>query len=106
VSSPEGYSSGGTSFNYDFHVSFTPEEQRANLAFFNYVRQDPGDADREGVSVFYKDEQGTVFHTYSTYARGIDMLNLAYHYLDIVPKGRDEAETGPDWVRRHDEYGG
>jgi predicted dithiol-disulfide oxidoreductase (DUF899 family) len=98
------YSSSGTTFNYDFLVSFTPDQTKANLAVYNYRRQDPEDADREGVSVFFRDEHGTVFHTYSAYARGIDMLNLTYHYLDIVPKGRDEAETGPNWVRRHDEY--
>jgi hypothetical protein len=57
------------------------------------------------VSVFCKDETGSVFHTYSTYARGIDMLSVDYHYLDLVPKGRDEGGRGPFWVRRHDEYG-
>lgn len=66
-----------------------------------------GDTEREGVSVFCKDEGGRIFHTYSAYARGIDMLNVAYHCLDLTPKGRDE--TGHDnpqfWVRRHDEYG-
>jgi predicted dithiol-disulfide oxidoreductase (DUF899 family) len=98
------YSSNGTTFNYDFLVSFTPDQMKANLALYNYKQQDPYESDREGVSVFLKDEEGTVFHTYSAYARGIDMLNLTYHYLDIVPKGRDEAETGPNWVRRHDEY--
>ena len=66
----------------------------------------PG-AEREGVSVFYKDPAGRVFHTYSAYARGIDMLDVAYHYLDLVPKGRDEEghEFPQFWVRRHDEYG-
>jgi len=57
------------------------------------------------VSVFYKNETGRVFHTYSAFARGIDMLSLDYHYLDLVPKGRDEGGRGPFWVRRHDEYG-
>jgi predicted dithiol-disulfide oxidoreductase (DUF899 family) len=63
--------------------------------------------EREGVSVFYKDPADRVYHTYSAYARGIDMLNVAYHYLDLVPKGRDEAghEFPQFWVRRHDEYG-
>jgi predicted dithiol-disulfide oxidoreductase (DUF899 family) len=98
------YSSYGSGFNYDFYVSFTPEQVKAKKAFFNYVEQNPDDSDREAVSVFLKDDAGEVFHTYSTYARGIDMLNLTYHYLDIVPKGRDEAETGPNWVHRHDEY--
>ncbi len=99
------YSSAETTFNYDYGVSFSPEEVAKGEAFYNYKRQDPSDADREGVSVFYKDEAGKIFHTYSTYARGIDMLNVAYHYLDIVPKGRDEGDKGPFWVRRHDEYG-
>ncbi len=98
-------SSGGTNFNYDYHVSFTPEEEAKKRAFFNYKMQDPDSSDREGASVFYKDAKGNIFHTYSTYARGIDMVNVAYHYLDLVPKGRDEGKTGPSWLRRHDEYG-
>ena len=56
------------------------------------------------MSVFFKDETGRVYHTYSTYARGIDLLNTAYNYLDIVPRGRDEGGRGPHWVCRHDEY--
>jgi predicted dithiol-disulfide oxidoreductase (DUF899 family) len=98
-------SSGGTDFNYDYHVSFTPEEEAKKHAFFNYKMQDPDSSDREGASVFYKDAKGNIFHTYSTYAREIDMVNVAYHYLDLVPKGRDEGKTGPSWLRRHDEYG-
>jgi predicted dithiol-disulfide oxidoreductase (DUF899 family) len=98
------FSSGDTDFNFDYHVSFTPEELAKKEAFYNYAVQDPGISEREGVSVFCKDVTGSVFHTYSTYARGIDMLNVDYHYLDLVPKGRDEAGRGPYWVRRHDEY--
>jgi predicted dithiol-disulfide oxidoreductase (DUF899 family) len=64
----------------------------------------PGVTEREGLSVFAKDDEGAVFHTYSAYARGIDMVNLAYHYLDLVPKGRDEEEQKLFWVRRHDEH--
>ena len=97
-------SSADTEFNFDYHVSFTPDELAKKEAFYNYAMQDPGPSEREGVSVFYKDSTGTVFHTYSTYARGIDMLNVDYHYLDLVPKGRNEAGRGPYWVRRHDEY--
>lgn len=97
-------SSGGTDFNFDCHVSFTPEEEAKKKAFFNYTLQDPDSSDREGASVFYKDAKGNVFHTYSTYARGIDMVNTAYHYLDLVPKGRDEGKQGPSWLRRHNEY--
>jgi len=98
-------SSFGTDFNFDCHVSFTPEEMKAKKAFYNFTLQDPGPSEREGVSVFYKDPKGRVFRTYSTFARGIDMLNVDYQYLDLVPKGRDEGGRGPYWVRRHDEYG-
>lgn len=98
-------SSSKTRFNYDYGVSFTPEQLAAKSAQYNFVTQDPGISDREGVSVFYKDAGGVVYHTYSTFARGIDMLNTAYHYLDIVPKGRDENGRNQFWVRRHDEYG-
>jgi predicted dithiol-disulfide oxidoreductase (DUF899 family) len=93
-----------TEFNFDFHVSFTPEEVAAKDALYNFQRQDPSVGEREGVSVFFKDPAGAVFHTYSTYARGIDMLSVDYNYLDLVPKGRDEGDRGPFWVRRHDEY--
>jgi len=97
-------SSFGSDFNFDFHVSFRPEDVETGRAVYNYTTQDPGVSDREGVSVFYKDDAGAVFHTYSAYARGIDMFSVDYHYLDIVPKGRDEHGEGPYWVRRHDEY--
>lgn len=94
-------------FNFDYHVSFTPEELSKKKAFYNYILQDTHSPEREGVSVFYKDTAGHVFHTYSAYARGIDVLNVAYHYLDLVSKGRDEDghEFPQFWVRRHDEYG-
>jgi predicted dithiol-disulfide oxidoreductase (DUF899 family) len=95
-----------TDFNFDYNVSFTPEELGKKEAFYNFTTQDPFSSQREGVSVFYKDTKGQVFRTYSAYARGIDMLNVAYHYLDLVPKGRDEAghEFPQYWVRRHNEY--
>jgi predicted dithiol-disulfide oxidoreductase (DUF899 family) len=99
-------SSGETTFNFDYHASFTPQEVATKSGQFNFTIQDPHESDREGVSVFYKDAAGNIFHTYSTYARGIDMFNTAYNYLDIVPKGRDEGGRGPYWVRRRDEYGG
>jgi predicted dithiol-disulfide oxidoreductase (DUF899 family) len=98
-------SSHDTDFNFDYQVSFTPDEVAKKEAPYNYTVQDPSETDREGVSVFYKDPRGRVFHTYSAYARGIDMLNTAYHYLDLAPKGRDEGDRGQYWVRRHDEYG-
>lgn len=74
-------------------------------AFYNFTQQDPGNAQREAVSVFFKDTAGRVFHTYSAYARGIDALSVDYQYLDLVPKGRDENGRGPFRVRRRDEYG-
>jgi len=89
-------------FNHDFGVSFTPEQQDAPV--YNFGTLSPGFAEREGVSVFCKDG-GALFHTYSTYARGIDLLNTAYNYLDLMPKGRDEeGRPSQFWVRRHDEY--
>jgi predicted dithiol-disulfide oxidoreductase (DUF899 family) len=97
-------SSGGSDFNFDYQASFTPEEMVAKKALYNFAIRDPKAREREGHSIFYKDESGTVFHTYSCYDRGNDKLNLHYHYLDLVPKGRDEGGRGPHWVRRRDEY--
>jgi predicted dithiol-disulfide oxidoreductase (DUF899 family) len=97
-------SSGGSDFNFDYRVSFTPRELEAHRAFYNYTWQDPDVGEREGVSVFFKDDEGRVFHTYSAYARGIDIFNTDYNLLDLTPKGRDEGGRGPYWVRRHDEY--
>src|SRR5579859_537859 len=99
-------SSADSDFNFDYQASFTPEQMQRGAAIYNYSQWDASDSEREGVSVFYKDAHGVVFHTYSTYASGIDMLNAAYHYLDIVPKGRDEDRLGSpqDWVRHHDQY--
>ena len=97
-------SSFSSDFNVDYHVSFTPEEVAAKQAFYNFAVENPRALEREGISVFYKDSSGRLFHTYSAYARGIDMMNVDYQYLDLVPKGRDEGGRGPFWVRRHDEY--
>lgn len=97
-------SSGGSDFNADYQASFTPEEMAAKRAFYNYTMRDPKAREREGHSIFYKDAGGAVFHTYSCYDRGNDKLNIHYHYLDLVPKGRDEQGRGPFWVRRRDEY--
>jgi predicted dithiol-disulfide oxidoreductase (DUF899 family) len=102
-------SSAGSDFNFDYHVSFREEDLARGRIYHNYaVTEDPEYVNDEmpGVSVFYKDANGDIFHTYSAYARGIDMLNNAYNYLDLVPKGRDEAGL-PDtmsWVRLRDEY--
>lgn len=98
------YSSGDGDFNYDLGVSFKPEERAEGRGVYNYVANERG-ADREGLSVFYKDEAGRVLHTYSSYARGIDLLNTTYNVLDLTPKGRDE-EPGyaQAWVRLKDRY--
>jgi predicted dithiol-disulfide oxidoreductase (DUF899 family) len=98
-------SSSETDFNHDYQASFTPEEVQTGEVFYNYERVEMDMADREGISVFYKDESGAVFHTYSCYARGIDMVNATYQFLDLVPKGRDEIPDDPQsWVRYHDRY--
>jgi predicted dithiol-disulfide oxidoreductase (DUF899 family) len=96
-------SSYGNDFNRDYHVSFTPEEKAAE---YNFEPRGFGSSEAPGISVFAKDEAGRIFHTYSCYARGLDMLNGAYHLLDLVPKGRDEAGLSHPmaWVRRHDKY--
>jgi len=99
------YSSRGSDFNFDYRVSFTPEELAAGKADYNY-RTDPVSDGTEapGISVFTRGEDGGIYHTYSAYARGLDMLNVGYHYLDIVPKGRDEEGVGAGWIHRRDEY--
>ncbi|WP_306005163.1 DUF899 domain-containing protein [Aquicoccus porphyridii] len=95
-------SSFGSDFNYDYHVSFTPEELAKGNVFYNY-RRDEGYDELPGLSVFYKGTDGTVYHTYSSYARGNEEVMGAYMYLDITPKGRNENKI-MDWIRRHDEY--
>jgi predicted dithiol-disulfide oxidoreductase (DUF899 family) len=99
-------SSGDTDFNFDYGVAFRPEAQAKRAKSYNYGTQAPGFSDREGMSVFYKDAEGGLFHTYSAYSRGIDILNTAYNYLDMAPKGRDEdaLEFTQSWVRYHDRY--
>jgi predicted dithiol-disulfide oxidoreductase (DUF899 family) len=94
-----------TDFNFDYRVSFTPEQLAKKEALYNFGTQTPCGTEEQGVSAFYKDSKGSVFHTYSTHGRGIDLLNTAYNYLDLAPKGRDEGDRGQFWVRRHDEYG-
>jgi predicted dithiol-disulfide oxidoreductase (DUF899 family) len=99
-------SSSETDFNYDYQVSFAPDALQSGSVVFNYARTAMAMTDREGISVFARDERGAVFHTYSCYARGIDVVNGAYHFLDLVPKGRDEEgqEFPQFWVRYHDAY--
>jgi predicted dithiol-disulfide oxidoreductase (DUF899 family) len=97
-------SSGSSDFNYDFGVSFTEEER--DQPVYNFATMAPGAVDREGVSVFFKDDDGAIYRTYAAFARGIDLLNTAYNYLDLVPLGRGEEGMAPQyWLRRHDEYG-
>jgi len=98
-------SSHGSDFNFDYHVSFTKEEEKKNKVYYNYTEGEFISDELPGLSVFYKDEDGDIFHTYSTYARGLDPLVGTYNFLDLVPKGREEdPESTMSWVRRHDEY--
>jgi predicted dithiol-disulfide oxidoreductase (DUF899 family) len=99
------YSSHGSDFNFDYEVSYTPEQVESGDAEHNYVRMEVL-AELPGISVFYRDRAGDVYHTYSTYKRGLDMLNGAYHYMDLLPKGRDEEDLTwtMAWLRRHDQY--
>ena len=99
-------SSFGSDFNYDFHVSFSPEQVASGKAYYNYELRDVGIDELSGRSVFYRDEAGDIFHTYSSYARGGELFLGSYAVLDITPKGRDETINGnlTDWVRHHDRY--
>lgn len=99
-------SSHGTDFNYDFAVSFTPEERAKGELNYNYGTWRTGSEELPGVSVFYKDDAGDVFHTYSTYARGVEVMMGTYNMLDLTPKGRDEDALAftMEWVRHHDRY--
>jgi predicted dithiol-disulfide oxidoreductase (DUF899 family) len=100
-------SSHGTSFNHDFGVTFTPEEIARGKVDYNYTLQEFPSAEAPGLSVFYKDPSGSIYHTYSTYGRGLDILVGTYVVLDMVPKGRDEDQLAFSmaWVRHHDRYG-
>ncbi|AMH43967.1 MAG: DUF899 domain-containing protein [Pseudomonadota bacterium] len=102
-------SSFGSDFNFDHHVSFTPEQRATGRIDYNFQiheTKEPGfDSDEmPGVSVFYKDEAGDVFRTFSAYGRGVEPLIGAYDLLDITPKGRDEEHGMTDWMRHHDRY--
>jgi predicted dithiol-disulfide oxidoreductase (DUF899 family) len=100
-------SSYGNDFNYDFHVSFTPEQMESGSAYYNYATQKVGSDEMSGRSVFYKDAGGSIFHTYSSFARGGELFLNSYAALDVTPKGRNETINGnlTDWVRLHDRYG-
>lgn len=98
-------SSAGSDFNFDFQVSFTKEQMESKKLTYNYRETTFPCEEAPGVSVF-RLQDGDVFHTYSTYSRGLDMLNSAYHHLDLTSKGRDEADLPypQAWVKRHDQY--
>lgn len=99
-------SSFGSDFNYDYHVSFSPEERAKGKVQYNYDQVEFPSEEGPGLSVFLKDENGNIFHTYSSYARGLDVLVGAYNFLDLAPKGRDEEGLAftMSWVRHHDKY--
>jgi predicted dithiol-disulfide oxidoreductase (DUF899 family) len=100
-------SSYGNDFNRDHHVSFTPDQMAKGKVYYNYEDTEFSSEEAPGISIFYRDPSGAIFHTYSAYARGLDMLIGAYNYLDLAPKGRDEAALPwtMAWVRHHDRYG-
>lgn len=99
-------SSHGSDFNYDFGVSFTPEEVAKGEVAYNYGRWPFAHEELPGISVFYRNEGGGVFHTYSTYGRGVEVMMGAYNLMDLTPKGRDEDNLNftMEWVRHHDRY--
>jgi predicted dithiol-disulfide oxidoreductase (DUF899 family) len=98
------YSSAGSDFNFDYQVSFAPDQLDNGKVEYNYRDFQWSMSEAPGISVFFKDSD-KIYHTYSTYERGLDMLNVAYHYMDLAPKGRAEDESGLiGWLRRRDEY--
>jgi predicted dithiol-disulfide oxidoreductase (DUF899 family) len=109
------FSSFKTDFNFDFNVSFTPEQVRRGVLPYNYGKYDARQYllggmkidEKQGVSAFYREKNGDIYHTYSTYERGIDLMNTTYNFLDLTAKGRDEnPDATQDWVRYHDQYRG
>ncbi len=97
-------SSAGTTFNYDFGVSFHQKDYEAGPVFYNFKDQKLTSEEQPGLTVFVKDADGRIYRTYSTYERGLDMLLGTYNLLDLTPKGRDET-SGMKWVTFHDRYG-
>ena len=99
-------SSFGSDFNFDYHVSFTEEDKKRGKAFYNFTDMDYMGDEMPGTSVFFTDEAGEIFHTYSAFARGSELMGGVYGILDVTPKGRNEPPGGnlTAWVRRHDEY--
>ncbi len=103
----EWVSSEGSDFNFDYHVSFRPEELASGQVYYNYRQTQASIEELPGISVFFKDQRGEVFHTYSSYGRGNEEVLCAYMYLDLTPLGRNERGpnfTLSDWVRHHDRY--
>lgn len=102
----EWVSSHGSDFNHDFHVSFTEDEVASGKVEYNYTVQPFGSTEAPGISVFRKDADGTIYHTYSVYGRGVELMMGTYRILDLTPKGRDEdnLEHTMEWVRYHDSY--
>lgn len=96
----------GSSFNYDYQASFTPEQMESGKVYYNYRDTQFPVGEAPGISIFIRDAEGRVCHTYSCYSRGIDNMNVAYQYLDLLPKGRDEEDLphAMAWVKRHDQY--
>lgn len=99
-------SSHGSDFNADFHVSFTPEERARGEVYYNYHMTAFPQEEAPGISVFCRNAAGEVFHTYSTYGRGVEVMMGAYGLIDLTPKGRDEQDLsyGMEWLRHHDRY--
>lgn len=99
-------SSLGSDFNRDFNVTFTPEELSGGTTVYNYASRGFPSTEAPGISIFHKPDPDTIVHTYSTYGRGLDMMNGAYQLMDLLPKGRDEEllDYPMAWVRRHDQY--
>jgi predicted dithiol-disulfide oxidoreductase (DUF899 family) len=99
------FSSAGSDFNFDFGVSFTTEQQQHG-GEYNFAHQQHPPEEAPGISAFATDDTGAVFHTYSSYARGLDAINSGYQLLDLAPRGRDESELSwtMEWLHRHDAY--
>ena len=102
----EWVSSHESEFNHDFHVSFTEEQVASGKVEYNFTEQSFGSTEAPGISVFFKDSDGSVYHTYSVYGRGVELMMGTYRILDLTPKGRDEdnLEFTMEWVRHHDSY--
>ncbi len=100
------YSSLGSEFNHDFQVSFSPEEMARGDVFYNFSKASFPSEEAPGISVFVRDDSGQIFHTFSCYGRGLDVVNAAYQFMDLTPKGRDEDALPYTmaWLKRHDEY--